>query len=188
MWYADWLASNAQAKINAVFRECLIGGYYGIINTTTFAPQTDAFMMTLFARLMGAKVVGAQITWGTKPPHASTNITQMLRAYAHCSRDRSGYSTLLLVNLGSNTSFTVTHPVTHPTAATQRVEWHLTAAGKNPRSKTMLLNGVSLSLPPGSDRMPVMGGKAVDAALPIEVAPASIVFLQSRGGGGDVCA
>ena len=82
MWYADWLGFAAHVGVSAVLRETLVGGYYGILNHSTLMPNPDAFMMALFVRLMGPRVLSATVDPG--PGNATANATTMLRVYAHC--------------------------------------------------------------------------------------------------------
>ena len=43
LWYADWLGFAARNNVSAVFRETLMGGYYEIVNKSTYLPNPDAF-------------------------------------------------------------------------------------------------------------------------------------------------
>ncbi|CAL5377266.1 unnamed protein product [Camellia sinensis] len=55
--------------------EALIGGNYGLLNTTTFIPNPDYYGALLWHRLMGKIVL--QTTYDSSP---------YLRVYSHCSK------------------------------------------------------------------------------------------------------
>eukprot|EP01051_Picozoa_sp_SAG22_P008217 SAG22_NODE_613_length_8567_cov_4.215163_8_plen_162_part_00 len=119
------------------------------------------------------------------------NASKMLRGYAHCSREVAGAATVLLINLGSNTSFEVS-----PSAAAvtmdgggrwrrqQQLEWHLSAVGGNIHGKSIELNGEVLALEAGNTKMPAMPGRpggtaaAAGGTAAVVVGPASVVFIQ----------
>ena len=111
LWYADWLGFAAKSGVSAVFRETLMGGYYEIVNKSSYLPNPDAFTMALFSRLMGPKVLSLSLNITSSTAGSPPNVTQMLRGYAHCTRSGDG-ATLLLINLASDTSFRVALPPT----------------------------------------------------------------------------
>ncbi len=82
--------------------------------------------------------------------------------------------TLLLINLGSNTTFSVQPSV----RGTLRREWHLASAGRDVHAKEMTLNGNLLQLVNNASHMPPMDGKLVSIDRPIVIEPASLVFAQ----------
>eukprot|EP01051_Picozoa_sp_SAG22_P008216 SAG22_NODE_613_length_8567_cov_4.215163_7_plen_100_part_00 len=45
LWYADWLGFAAKNKVSAVFRETLMGGYYEIVNKSSYLPNPDAYLV-----------------------------------------------------------------------------------------------------------------------------------------------
>lgn len=172
LWYAHWLGSAAKSGVSAVFRETLVGGYYEIVNKTSYEPNPDAFVMALFSRLMGSIVLHADLDISTAAGPA--NVSQMLRGFAHCSK-HSGQLTVLIVNLASETSFTVR--IDSKQKVENRIEWHLTAPSGNIHTKQVELNGEVLGLVNGS-AMPPMPGKLYDATESIIVEAASVVFVQ----------
>eukprot|EP00268_Persea_americana_P019499 TRINITY_DN19984_c0_g1_i2.p1 TRINITY_DN19984_c0_g1~~TRINITY_DN19984_c0_g1_i2.p1 ORF type:complete len:194 (+),score=20.36 TRINITY_DN19984_c0_g1_i2:631-1212(+) len=172
-------------------RQSLVGGNYGLLNTTTFKPNPDYYSALLWHRLMGRNVLSTNFT-GTKN----------VRAYAHCAKQSEGI-TLLLINLDSNTTVQVhvttdsainkvskhrRHP-RHPrkipdwmhrpkkTIATSREEYHLTAINGDLHSQTMLLNGKALIVNSTGESPPLEPMK-VDTSEPITVTPFSIVFVH----------
>ncbi|CAN6221921.1 unnamed protein product [Urochloa humidicola] len=105
-WYLDQLGMSAKYDTKSYCRQSLIGGNYGLLNTTTFQPNPDYYSALLWHRLMGTKVLATTFTG-----------TNKIRAYAHCARDSPGI-TLLLINLSGNTKTQVS--VIQTAAATQR--------------------------------------------------------------------
>ena len=177
MWYADWLANAAMHGVSAVFRETLMGGYYEIVNKTTYLPNPDAFTMSLFSHLMGPKVLRAHLNI-TVPAGASTNASQMLRGYAHCTRAAGGGATVLLINLGSDTEFTISFAATEEVHAAGMMEWHLTAPMGDIHAQSIELNGELLALEHNNTAMPLMAGKPSDGSASVSVGAASVVFVQ----------
>ncbi|KAH1246467.1 Heparanase-like protein 1 [Glycine max] len=113
-WYLDQLGMASSYSTKVYCRQTLIGGNYGLLNTTTFAPNPDYYRQVtsrflviiialLWHRLMGKKVLAV----------SSDVSSPFLRTYAHCAKDRAGV-TLLLINLSNQTDFilTVRNPAT----------------------------------------------------------------------------
>ncbi|XP_062228225.1 heparanase-like protein 3 [Phragmites australis] len=188
-WFLDQLGMSAKYDTKSYCRQSLIGGNYGLLNTTTFQPNPDYYSALLWHRLMGTKVLATTVS--------STN---MIRAYTHCARDSPGI-TLLLINLSGNTTIQVsvtsedaahkhgikkhgrkTRHVHVPgsagsaeAAGAMRDEYHLTPKDGNLQSQVMLLNGRALATD-ADGHIPRFEAAKVDAAQPITVAPYSIVF------------
>ncbi|EEF28717.1 heparanase-like protein 3 [Ricinus communis] len=195
-WYLDQLGMSAVYDTKTYCRQTLIGGNYGLLNTTTFVPNPDYYSALLWHRLMGRNVL-------------STNFSGMkkIRAYAHCAKESKGV-TLLLINLDNST--TVQVHVTLNTTATlhdkyrhhshrsfkshrshrtrtillpkgsadsTREEYHLTAKDGNLHSQTMLLNGNILDVNSSGD-IPTLEPLRVNSSQPITVTPFSIVFVH----------
>ncbi|XP_020589068.1 heparanase-like protein 3 [Phalaenopsis equestris] len=181
-WYLDQLGMSSLYDTKTYCRQSLIGGNYGLLNTTTFKPNPDYYSALLWHRLMGPKVLSTKF-----------NGTKMIRAYAHCARDSKGI-TLLLLNLDRNsTAQVVVDPGTAQLSAVKyhrggvkeikmgeeitREEYHLTAMDGNLHSQTVLLNGKILDLD-AQGGIPVLESVKVDALQPINVAALSIVFAH----------
>ncbi|XP_057500817.1 heparanase-like protein 3 [Actinidia eriantha] len=190
-WYLDQLGMSAAYDTKTYCRQSLIGGNYGLLNTTTFVPNPDYYSALLWQRLMGRNVLSTSFS-GTKK----------IRAYAHCAKNSQGI-TLLLINLDNAT--TVQTEVTfngiwkvrnykqkhhsHKTkiirlpprgskmSRMERKEYHLTANGGNLHSQIMLLNGNILSVN-STGHIPLLEPVSVNSSEPITVAPFSIVFAQ----------
>lgn len=189
-WYLDQLGMSAAYDTKTYCRQTLIGGNYGLLNTTTFVPNPDYYSALLWHKLMGRNVLSTNFT-GTKK----------IRAYAHCAKQSKGI-TLLLINLDNSTTVEVkidynstwrlhrrhrshhhhrrTHillPQGNNTSETTREEYHLTAKDGNLHSQTMLLNGNALTVN-SSGHIPPLEPVNVNSSEPIIVAPYSIVFAH----------
>ncbi|RWR91030.1 heparanase-like protein 3 [Cinnamomum micranthum f. kanehirae] len=187
-WYLDQLGMASKYDTKTYCRQSLVGGNYGLLNTTTFKPNPDYYSALLWHRLMGRNVLSTNFT-GTKN----------MRAYAHCAKRSEGI-TLLLINLDSNTTVQVhvttdsainkvskhrRHPRKKPdwmhrpkkTIAISREEYHLTAMNGDLHSQTMLLNGKALIVNSTGESPPLEPMK-VDTSEPITVTPFSIVFVH----------
>ncbi|KAH9287920.1 hypothetical protein KI387_032037, partial [Taxus chinensis] len=156
-WYLDQLGMASTYNTKSYCRQSLIGGNYGLLNTTTYVPNPDYYSALLWHRLMGAHVLSL-----------SSKGTQYLRAYAHCTKNATGV-TLLLINLSKSDGFSVGLSINssfkenmdtglnlsikqgqkNVVVRTQlengdtqsRLEYHLTAKDGDLHSQTMLLNG-----------------------------------------------
>ncbi len=87
-WWLDQLGLLAHAGVEAVFRQSLVGGDYGLLNPGDFSPRPDYFASLLWKTRMGPLVLGKP---GVEGPD------RRLRAWHHGRED--GSSTVLLVNL-----------------------------------------------------------------------------------------
>ncbi|KAG5027951.1 hypothetical protein JHK87_011465 [Glycine soja] len=197
-WYLDQLGIASRYNTKVYCRQTLIGGNYGLLNTTTFIPNPDYYSALLWHQLMGKTVLAA----------SSDVFSPSLRTYAHCSKSRDGI-TLLLINLSNQTHFTLTvHdrvPVsnggnenaksihtensffshlkkafswigTKGSDVTFREEYHLTPKDDYLRSQTMLLNGISLELT-NDGEIPTLDPLLNNVHSPIHLAPLSIAFI-----------
>lgn len=166
-------------------RQALIGGNYGLLNTTSFIPNPDYYGALLWHRLMGKEVLSA--THDGSP---------YLRAYSHCSKEKPGIA-VILINMSNSTTFNVavaddlniyaaTKQLSSNTA-NQREEYHLTPKDGNIQTDVLLLNGTPLRLTESLD-IPTMNPQLVDPYSPIIVAPDSIVFAALRDFKAPACA
>ncbi|XP_043725007.1 heparanase-like protein 1 [Telopea speciosissima] len=195
-WYLDQLGMSSMYNTKAYCRQTLIGGNYGLLNTTTFVPNPDYYSALLWHRLMGEGVLAVD-----------SDASPFLRVYAHCSKGREG-ATLLLINLSSETEFRITvqnsmninlhvkeetihrgnsfmHGFKRTVSwvgrkasdeAELREEYHLTPKDGYLQSQTMVLNGTPLELTEGGD-IPKLEPVLVDVKSPISIAPLSIAFV-----------
>ncbi|XP_022971597.1 heparanase-like protein 1 [Cucurbita maxima] len=147
-WYLDQLGMASLYNTKVYCRQTLIGGFYGVLKSSTLLPTPDYYGALLFHRLMGPGVL-----------KINNKVSSDLRSYAHCSRGRSGV-TLLLINLSNTTNFLITvqndmnmslrksntrtngsHSKYRQKRTASREEYHLTPKDGLLRSSTVLLNG-----------------------------------------------
>ncbi|KAL6345657.1 hypothetical protein AAG906_017393 [Vitis piasezkii] len=190
-WYLDQLGMASSYGTKTYCRQTLIGGNYGLLNTTTFVPNPDYYSALLWHRLMGRNVLSTSF-YGTRK----------IRAYAHCSKQSPGI-TLLLINLDGNTTVqvqvstknagnrtsTLQHkdktqrsnfsrmPRVSKIDASVREEYHLTAKDGDLHSQTLLLNGKVVTIN-SSGIVPPLEPIRVSSMDPVIVAPFSIVFVR----------
>ncbi|XP_038707249.1 heparanase-like protein 2 [Tripterygium wilfordii] len=186
-WYLDQLGMTSTLNHKVYCRQTLIGGNYGLLNTTTFIPNPDYYGALLWHRLMGSNVLSV-----------NHNGSPYLRVYSHCSRNKPGV-TLLIINM-SNSTFSSVSAVNDMNLYTSssmevsnnggakvlREEYHLTAKDGNIQSDVVLLNGTPLRLT-NSDDIPELKPKFVDPTSPILVAPQSFVFATLRDFNAPAC-
>ncbi|KAM0951406.1 putative glycosidase [Dioscorea sansibarensis] len=169
-WYMDQLGMASKYDTKVYCRQTLIGGNYGLLDTNTFMPNPDYYSALLWHRLMG---IGVLLVHVRGSPY--------LRAYAHCSKDNTGI-TILLINLSNSTQFNVTvqndvgvyKTGTLEESANQQ-EYHLTAENNNYLNQTIQLNGSPLELTGDGDipsLEPIFVGDS-----PVLVGPSSITFV-----------
>lgn len=191
-WYLDQLGISSVYDTKTYCRQTLIGGNYGLLNTSTFKPNPDYYSALLWHRLMGKKVLFTRFL-GTKK----------IRAYSHCAKESKGIS-VLLMNLDNSTSFDVKlsvnstwrlhkhrsrthhhhhHHTTKHVHKTKtggkriRQEYHLTAKDGNLHSQVMMLNEKELTINKSGD-IPSLEPLYMNSSEPIIVAPYSIVFAH----------
>ncbi|XP_042756766.1 heparanase-like protein 3 [Lactuca sativa] len=192
-WYLDQLGMASTYNTTTYCRQTLIGGNYGLLNTTTFVPNPDYYGALLWHRLMGRHVL-------------STNFsgTNKIRSYAHCSKTSTGI-TLLLINLDgiktTNVGISFINTIKIITQTTKkepkeqkrtkfskmrrnpkvneviREEYHLTAKNGDLHSQIVLLNGKELIVN-SSGIIPSLNPIKQNFSSPINVAPYSIVFVH----------
>ncbi|GLJ49120.1 hypothetical protein SUGI_1036230 [Cryptomeria japonica] len=177
-WYLDQLGMASTYNTKSYCRQSLIGGNYGLLNTTTYVPNPDYYSALLWHRLMGPRVLSVSLTG-----------TQYLRPYAHCTKNATGV-TLLLINLSKSDGITVAVSTysqnggqknltarTDLVNGTSRLEYHLTAKDGDLHSQTMLLNGKALDVTPKGE-IPALEPIEVNPQMPISIAPLSIAFVS----------
>ncbi|KAI3701517.1 hypothetical protein L6452_26660 [Arctium lappa] len=191
-WYLDQLGISSVYNTKTYCRQTLIGGNYGLLNTTTFKPNPDYYSALLWHRLMGKKVLSTRYLGNKK-----------IRAYSHCAKESKGVS-VLLMNLGNTPGFDVklsvnstwrlhkhrsrTHHHHHTTKHAHktktggkvirtRQEYHLTPKDGNLHSQVMMLNGKELTINESGD-IPSLEPLYMNSSEPISVAPYSIVFAH----------
>ncbi|KAJ8772986.1 hypothetical protein K2173_028163 [Erythroxylum novogranatense] len=194
-WYLDQLGMASVYNTRVYCRQTLIGGNYGLLNTTTLVPNPDYYSALLWHRLMGKGVLAIH-----------SDASPFLRSYAHCSKGRPGI-TLLLINLGEQTNYIIhvqnslslklrvkeevhaESPFTRglkrsvswvgsqaSDGTLTREEYHLTPEGGYLRSQTMVLNGIPLRLTKDGD-IPKLDPVHLNVNSPIYIRHLSISFI-----------
>ncbi|KAL3624218.1 hypothetical protein CASFOL_033034 [Castilleja foliolosa] len=167
-WYLDQLGIASVYDTKAYCRQSLVGGNYGLLNTTTFVPNPDYYSALLWHHLMGKYVLSTKFR-GTKS----------VRAYAHCAKQTQGI-TILLINLDGNTTVKVKLDDDRLFGGKDREEYHLSPMDGNIQSRTVLLNGKALIVD-SFGAIPAMEPVRVSFSRPINVRPRSIVFVHIPG-------
>ncbi len=176
LWYADAMASKAVAGYAAFCRQDLVGADYGLLNFTTLAPATDYWLLLLWKRLIGARVLSV-----SAPP-----ANPAVRAYAFCGARAPGTVALLLVHLGAAPACVDPPAIADP--AQPRVEYALTPTDGTVESAGVALNGgAPLALGPGG-ALPPLSGRAAPAATPITLAPLSVTIVEFAAAAAGACA
>ncbi|KAG5582792.1 hypothetical protein H5410_053419 [Solanum commersonii] len=181
-WYLDQIGMSATFDTKKYCRQTLVGGNYGLLNTTNFHPNPDYYGALLWHRLMGRNVLLTQFQGMKK-----------LRSYAHCSKSSEGI-TLMLINMHGSKTVNISLSVTlantnespmllqvtndqNPRHGIEREEYHLTAKDGDLHSQTVLLNGKQLNVG-HFGRIPLLKPIRVNPSDPISIAPLSIVFVH----------
>lgn len=199
-WYLDQMGMAATYDTKVYCRQTLIGGNYGLLDTTTFVPNPDYYSALLWHHLMGKKVLGV-----------TTSASPHLRSYAHCSKGRKGI-TLLLINLSNQTQYSIGVEKSIDTNVLikgscfirnlkkavswvgiktsgetfYREEYHLTPENGNIKSRTMFLNEKPLKLTNGGE-IPILEPVFYDVFSPMVVPPLSIKFVVFPNFDAPVC-
>ncbi|GAA0185682.1 hypothetical protein LIER_32970 [Lithospermum erythrorhizon] len=167
-WYLDQLGLASSFDTKTYCRQALIGGNYGLLDTTSFVPNPDYYSALLWHRLMGRNVLSTRVSGSDK-----------LRAYAHCSKNYPRI-TLLFLNLDGKTTFEVNpyveNGISNKTSSAFREEYHLTGEDGNLQSKKVVLNGKTLTVGKAGS-IPSLEPVRMKHSHPIIVAPFSIVFV-----------
>ena len=178
LWYADSMAATAVAGHAAYCRQDIVGADYALINTSApgsggatmtggFTPAPDYYLLLLWKRLVGARVLDAGV-----------NVTAAYtRPYAFCARGSGGASvTLVVINLSNDTSC-----VAVPTFAAGNLTVYSLTSGdvaEGVQAYTVRLNaGPPLALS-ADGRLPPLDGARVDAGGgPVPLPPQSVTLI-----------
>ena len=164
LWYADSMASKALAGYAAYCRQDFLGADYGLVNFTTLAPASDYWLLVLWKRHIGPRVLSV-----SAPP-----ASPLVRAYAFCGA-QPGTVALLIVHLGDAPACLQPPGIANPT--TQRTQYALTPSDGTVTSQGVALNGgAPLALGAGG-ALPDLSGASVPAAAPISLAPLSVTLV-----------
>ena len=185
LWYADAMAASARAGVAGFARQDLVGAAYALVNTSApgqpgsavggFAPAPDYYLLWLWQRLVGARVLAAAL----QPPQHSGSAT---RAYAFCARAAPGAVVLVLLNLALSDACVAVPAFVPPGASLTRYALTPGEAGEGVESYGVRLNGVLLAL--GADgRLPELRGASAPAAGGIALPATSVTLVVAPAGG-----
>jgi heparanase 1 len=171
LWWVDELGLAARHGQSVAVRQTLAGSNYGLIDDATMEPNPDYWASVLWKRLMGSVVLAAD----------ASGDDASVRSYAHCTPERDGGVSLLLVNLhadkparvrvdGFGTEAARLYQVTSPALT----------------SREVYLNGERLRF---DDAMPAIEGKqgAVRDGF-VDLPPASYAFVVLPDAAAAACA
>jgi len=165
MWYADAMAAKARAGYAAFCRQDLIGADYGLLNVTTLAPTPDYWVLALWRRTVGTRVLAVDA------PPADARV----RVGAFCGA-APRTATLVVVNLADAPACLAPPGLADPLAP--RREYALAPAGGGgvAAARAALNGGPPLALAGGA--LPPLPPALVPAALPIQLPPLGVVFVN----------
>jgi heparanase 1 len=166
-WYLDGLAVLATQGHQTFCRQTLIGGNYGLLNTTTYEPNPDYWGVLLWQRLMGRSVFEVAVD--------GDNADRELRSYSHCHPD-GDKMTMLVINLSDEASYELIVAGDY----VKRTDYLMTATSLE--SQSVMLNGETLGMPVGGE-VELVGVENEDFGA-IEMAPLTYgyyVFEMSNG-------
>jgi heparanase 1 len=158
-WWLDQLGLAAHAGVQAVFRQTLVGGDYGLLDQNDHSPRPDYFATVLWKTRMGPVTLA-------KPRIEGRD--RKLRAWHQGRAD--GSSTLLLVNLNRRKAVQV------DVRANIRGVLVLEPLD-GPTSRTAVLNGVPLTAETGLKAIKAAGaGTPWDG--PVKLPPLACAFVE----------
>eukprot|EP00397_Hematodinium_sp_SG-2012_P028549 GEMP01030065.1.p1 GENE.GEMP01030065.1~~GEMP01030065.1.p1 ORF type:complete len:541 (+),score=112.24 GEMP01030065.1:50-1624(+) len=96
MWL-DKLGMAARMHIAKVFRQDFVGASYSLIDPKTLTPRPDYWTSVIYIRVVGKKVLDV---------HNSTFPGRIVRAWAHCAKNRTDAVALIALNT-ANISATI---------------------------------------------------------------------------------
>lgn len=136
----------------------------GLLNSTSLAPSADFWLLVLWKKLVGPRVLGVSGT-----PSKSTT-----RAYGFCAPSGAS-ATLVLINLASAPGCAEL-PVGFAAPGAPLTQYSLTPGAEGVTSATTLLNGAPLVLD-AAGRLPQMEGKSVPQTGGVALPPLSVTLL-----------
>jgi hypothetical protein len=133
------------------------------VNYTTYQPSSDYWLLVLFKRLVGTRVLSV-----AQAPAATT------RAYAFCAASGAAQAVLVLVNLASQPLCYGAPAAAAPGAVL--THYVLTPGEGGVEAAVALLNGVALALD-GSGQLPQLQGQALPASQGITLPPLAVALV-----------
>jgi heparanase len=165
-WYLDGFGILSEHNHKTFCRQTLIGGNYGLLNTTTFEPNPDYYALLLWQHLMGINVFNVNVSIENYNRQNDKEVSSYLRAYAHCTNTGSNNNavigkqepglTILLINLSNETEFfvNISDYMYH-----ERIEYVMDSTDLH--SQSVYLNNKLLKTNALNGDIPNMDGKVV---------------------------
>jgi len=163
--YLNQLGTLAQKGVKVVMHNTLASSDYGLLDEETLEPRPNYWSALLWNRTMGTGVLDPQVEGNPS-----------LRVYAHCMKDTSGGVSILILNTDPAAEQVVEVPVNAE---------RYTLTTPDLMSKTVLLNGVEMTVA-ADGSLPPIKGQPVKAGK-LGFAPASITFLAMPSAGNAGC-
>ncbi len=130
------------------------------------APSTDYWLLVLWKRLIGTRVLAVSA------PPADPNV----RAYAFCGARAPGTVALLFVHVGAAPTCVDAPGIADPTKP--RTEFSLAPTDGTVESPSAALNGGPPLALGANGALPPLDGAEVPASLPINLAPLSVTIVE----------
>lgn len=165
LWWMDQLGLLARTGVGLIARQSLVGGDYGLLDSSSLKPRPDYWSSLLWKGLMGEDVYAAVADGGRR-----------LRVYAHRSRRGDGV-TLLVINVDRSRSVRVHVDADSLGFTPRRLDLYLVTA-PDPLSAELHINGMAPALPdhPGAPPAPP---RQLSAADGVPVPPLSYAFVTA---------
>jgi heparanase 1 len=168
-WWLDQLGALARRGQQVSVRQTLSGSHYGLIDDATLDPRPDYWASVLWRRLMGQSVLDVE----------RTAVDDYVRVYAHCTRERPGAVTALVINLDADKSVRIEANA----MTTSGKELYLLTSNALD-SGDLELNGTLLrddnGVLPALDPKPIGNG-------PVDVPPRAMAFVVYPDAGASAC-
>ena len=113
LWYTDTLGALATVGVSEFGRQSLVGSHYSLLDVNDgFSPNPDFYAAVLWQRIMGARVLKAEVSVAERDPTGgyarAAAALDALHVYAHCGASKYGHTgrvALAFVNIDQNASF-----------------------------------------------------------------------------------
>ena len=169
-WYLEVLGSLASRGVVAFARSTLIGGWYEMINKTTFEPNPDYYAALLWGYMMGYEHLNVSVT-GSSAVHAFASYT-----------DNGIVAVILNTDAKNDVMVTVNHVQlnSHPDDQEQ-IEYHIRAHNNDPFSdkvEILLSSGEWQVLEASDEGVPPQLGGITNKLQPINMPAMSYAFVR----------
>ncbi|KAG5148919.1 hypothetical protein JHK82_015800 [Glycine max] len=174
-WYLDQLGMASSYSTKVYCRQTLIGGNYGLLNTTTFAPNPDYYRQCTFVASVNGEE-GVTLLLINLSNQTDFILTVRNPATASVVENEVATGTHKESSFFDKLKKTFSWVGTKGSEVTFREEYHLTPKDGYLRSQTMVLNGIPLELTDEGD-LPRLDPVPNNLRSPIYMTPLSIAFV-----------